>query len=440
MFNSFFLAALLGLTGIPMAPVSPQDDGGSQPPSVVWMPDGSSIVVALDRSTAVRGGRFWSGRIADDPGGTIDIVLRDDGVARGYLRGLAGDTWRIERDAQGRLAATPFDIGSLPPCGGATKADQVLRAPQDGGLAGTCDSGAVIDLLVLYTPVARDAAGGVGAIEAEIVLAVQLANQAYVNSNVATKLNLVGLEIIAYDESGSYGDHLTRLTTVGDGFMDEAHVLRDVLGADIVDLIVDDGDACGIAWLAPFDPTLGFSVTTWYCAAGNLTLAHELGHNQGCCHAVGDGGGCDDGGVFPYSVGHRFFGSSGQLWRTVMAYAPGARIPHFSNPDVTFDGVPTGVPVGSPGEAHNALTINQTAQSVANFRCSLSPETWVDFAYVGVEVGTFAQPFNTMAEGVQAVPNGGTLSIKAGASSTPITITKPMSIQAYGGLVTIGGS
>jgi hypothetical protein len=66
--------------------------------------------------------------------------------------------------------------------------------------------------------------------------------------------------------------------------------------------------------------------------------------------------------------------------------------------------------------------------------------TWVDFAYSGLEDGSFMRPYNTVAEGVSHAPAGGTLMIKAGTSAETATITKTMTIRAFGGPVTIGGS
>jgi len=100
---------------------------------------------------------------------------------------------------------------------------------------------------------------------------------------------------------------------------------------------------------------------------------------MGCCHAMGDGGGCpaEGGLLFDYSNGHRFFGNSGTQWRTVMAYSPGTRIDRFSNPAVLFDGQPTGIPPGLRGKpggvaarADNAQTINLSALTVSNWRCN----------------------------------------------------------------------
>ena len=73
--------------------------------------------------------------------------------------------------------------------------------------------------------------------------------------------------------------------------------------------------------------------------------------------------------------------------------------------------------------------------------CTRPPEIvrWVDFAYTGQEeLGTFTAPFNTFVEGVTSIPAGGTLKIKAGTSAETATISKPMTISAYGGSVIIG--
>lgn len=57
-------------------------------------------------------------------------------------------------------------------------------------------------------------------------------------------------------------------------------------------------------------------------------------------------------------------------------------------------------------------------------------EIWVDFAYNGSELGSFSNPFDTLAEGLIAIPYGGTLNIKAGSTPEAVTIRKRISIQA----------
>ncbi|MCP3902112.1 MAG: hypothetical protein GY715_00630 [Planctomycetes bacterium] len=240
-------------------------------------------------------------------------------------------------------------------------------SPAGDGTGCDEDDGSVIDVLVVYTNVARIDAGGTAALEALIDMAVTVTNDAYVNSSIAFQLNAVHVAEVNYGEDGFYLDHLDRLRNPNDGYMDGVHQLRDEHRADLVALIVADTSAGGQAYLFGGEE-YAFSVTTWDWAADFRILAHEIGHNQGCCHAPGDGGGCENGGLFDYSNGRRFNGNSGTLWRTVMAYDPGSVISNFSNPDVLFDGQPTGVPAGSPDSADNARTINETAYTIANYR------------------------------------------------------------------------
>lgn len=65
--------------------------------------------------------------------------------------------------------------------------------------------------------------------------------------------------------------------------------------------------------------------------------------------------------------------------------------------------------------------------------------TWVDFAASGpFQFGTFDFPYGTLQQGVAGVGYGGNLNIKTGSGTpSPITITKPMTLTAYGGPVTI---
>ncbi|MBI3658915.1 hypothetical protein HY230_00370 [Candidatus Acetothermia bacterium] len=98
------------------------------------------------------------------------------------------------------------------------------------------DDGSIIDVMVVYTPAARSAAGGTSAIQAAIDLMVSTTNQAYTNSGITTRLNLVHSEEVSYTETGGTED-LDRLTNSSDGFMDNVHSLRNTYGADLVALI-----------------------------------------------------------------------------------------------------------------------------------------------------------------------------------------------------------
>jgi hypothetical protein len=66
---------------------------------------------------------------------------------------------------------------------------------------------------------------------------------------------------------------------------------------------------------------------------------------------------------------------------------------------------------------------------------------WVDFSAGNSGNGTFANPYNTLAAGVSAVPAGGIIKIEGGGSSAEtLPINKAMTIVAYNGAVTIGSN
>ncbi len=301
------------------------------------------------------------------------------------------------------------------------------------GERGSCSPTVVFDNMIVYTDVARIAAGGTSAIQAECQLATDRVNEAYENSPIAARMRLVRRYEITYNEVGTYEDHLDRLTgTNGQGGAapwTTTRTNRDTYNADFCSLWVDDGEYCGLAWCTSGE-TRAYQVTTWYCAAGGLTHAHEIGHNQGCGHDAANGG-C---GYSNYAFGWRFNGNSGTQYRTVMAYSPGTRIPYFSNPGVNFDGQPTGT-----ATADNERVIEERKETCANFEFTRW-DIFVDAAFGGlpVELGSNDFPYNTIAEGVANIDDYVT-----GASEYPnlylksdfatnTTISKPMTITTCG--------
>lgn len=231
------------------------------------------------------------------------------------------------------------------------------------------DDGSVIDVMIVYTPAAMNAVGGQSAIQSLAQSAISSSNSVYANSQIDTRLELVYVGLVSYQESGSISTDLSRLRSTSDGFMDEVHGIRNNTNADLVALLSVANDFCGVAYLMTNLSTgfasSAFSVTAYQCAVSNLTFAHELGHNMGCAHDRDNAGTA----LFPYSYGHRWTTTGGQLRRSVMAYAPGSRRPFFSNPNVLDGGAPTGV----ANSEDNARSINEASFTLANFRVSTPP-------------------------------------------------------------------
>lgn len=230
-------------------------------------------------------------------------------------------------------------------------------------------NGAIIDVMVAYTPDVVEIYG-VDGIQAMIIQAVAETNQAYANSGIATRLNLVHSTLTNYTTSGNMLTDLSRLRNTSDGHMDELHTLRDEHGADLVSLIDKQSGYCGLAYrmsgLSPFFASSAFSVVNHSCATGYYSFGHELGHNQGLHHDPQTAAGSSS--VFPYAYGYQ--DPLGDF-RTIMAYnCPGGcvRVNHFSNPDILYNGEPTGEETASD----NARAIDATAAVVAGFRQSVT--------------------------------------------------------------------
>ncbi len=68
-----------------------------------------------------------------------------------------------------------------------------------------------------------------------------------------------------------------------------------------------------------------------------------------------------------YGYGYSFEVDNVTCEETVMCQGH-PRIEYFSNPDVTFCGKPTGVPLNVKNPSFNAKVMNESAQLVAQFR------------------------------------------------------------------------
>ena len=281
-----------------------------------------------------QGGYTSIGQIEGDEDSHVIWVERNNVVAATIRTAFA--TYQVKYAGNGVHIIEEVDLTQFPkevkPIPVHTDFDEDDPVPTGG------DSGCRIDVLVFYTTAAKNGAGGNNGIWTRIQLGVAEANDAYSNSGITAQLNLKAMLELEYNETGNFSTDLARLQNPSDGYLDSAHSLRDSYGADLVSLITNTGDGCGLGYVM-CNPSTGFedwafSVVREDCISPNYSFVHELGHNMGCTHAPVDldPGDC---GAYSYSRGYKNYSNN---WRTIMAYSPGTRILRFSNPNVKLPG------------------------------------------------------------------------------------------------------
>jgi hypothetical protein len=386
----------------------------------------ADVVVRARMTRSERQGSsfVWVGKVEGQPFG--DVVLSVyDGILSGSVVSPGG-AYRIRFDGR-RQVVEELDDDAFPD-------DNCFReAPaDDAGPAAdappAADDGSLVDVLVVYTPAALAAAGGTSGMLSQINLAIAETNTGYQNSGVVQRLRLAGAVEVPYTESGDNGVDLDRVTAPSDGIIDTVHTLRNAYQADLVSLITNTPGSpyCGVAWLmggnSPAFAPNAFSVVERSCMTGYYSFGHELGHNMGLNHARVDPVGT---GAYSYSYGYKWAG-----YRTVMAYAPGTRILYFSNPNVLHLGQPTGVAEASPSSAYNALSLNNTRTTVANWRQSNTPGILVTAPNGGESWG--AGSARTVSWTPTSLPAGSIVQLGCtSASGTVYLATVPASQGSY---------
>ena len=317
------------------------------------------------------GNLTWRGHVRFEPDSRVMLTLRN-GFVTGFVRSGLG-LYEIRPAATGDHLLLKLDTSRFAPCAGGRDADLATdsstpmsdRRSLEEPVSPSGDPADQIHLMSLYTPQARDAAGGTAQIESLAQAAVDAANTAFADSGMTARFVLAHVGQSTYQDSGDMSADLDWLA--GDAGV---AALRDQHAADMVSLLVGSGTYCGIAFVmrdpgASFESS-AFQVTHQLCAVGNLSFAHEHGHNMGFEHNPEDGAGSNQA-SYPYAFGHYVDGS----FRTVMSYSSPCnlgceRVGRFSNPQATYNGHPTGV----TGERDNAAVGEDTAPIVANFRAS----------------------------------------------------------------------
>lgn len=376
---------------------------------VVNAPDGQEIALEYERHIEHPDGNWtWIGR---GPNQADAIITFGDEAAFGSLPRADSEPLRLTI-AGGRAWLVATDSDRLPDRNRAVTrtdgADYLVPSKSQSGAtrntASTATSAldstitffapehSTIDLVVGYTSGFAASLGGESQAITRIHHLVDIANQAYANSVIDATLRLVGTVPVDYPDGTDNKDALERLSgrnqhgpRTPDRAFAALRAAREAYRADLVSLVrhfrTPQNNGCGIAWMigggqvgiAPDDAAYGYSVVsdgadldesdggTYFCR--DESLVHEIGHNMGQAHNVEDSG---VPGVDAYAYGHRETAVGG--FYTVMAYQLPAgnqvAIRHFANPNVEYEGRPTGI----MDVSDNARSMNRVLPTVSGFR------------------------------------------------------------------------
>ncbi len=339
----------------------------------------------------------WIGRLAG-AGDSQVLFVNERGSVAATIQTADGRLFQVRDAGGGDHAILEIDQSLLiddPP-----EADMEVRnldlTQADAEEADQADRGTYIHVLVVYTAAMRATQASQAAMDALIKLGIDETNAGYAASGITTRVRLAGSAQIAYAESGNITTDRNRLQDPNDGFMDDAHTLRNRYRADLVSLwTANGGGYCGIAFIMS-TPTVGFApygfnvVDGDDCATGYYSFGHEMGHIQSARHDRY----VDNTANSPYAFNHGYYTNApayngSATFRTVMAYANGngsaPRINRWSNPNLTYTGLTTGALDADSGvwstiAADNRRTLNSTDTYVANFmRAYLQPSVVADY-------------------------------------------------------------
>ncbi|WP_236974468.1 zinc-dependent metalloprotease [Membranihabitans maritimus] len=224
-------------------------------------------------------------------------------------------------------------------------------------------------ILVVASPDAVTARGGINGIEQLANTCISQLDDAFDNSDLNIHLQLVGVEELdGFSEPSSIVTAVSMLES-------QASSLRDDYYADLVVMISDRYDAGVIGRAEGFGPPNAYAVVNEHAASTDWVFVHEVGHlyearHEGggdldiCLHLPGQA--CDN---HPdYAHAHHFetgFIFKDDHWTVMRSIIdlPGP-INYFSNPDVEFDGEDTGV----ENVRDNARRINNNRCAVGNLK------------------------------------------------------------------------
>lgn len=237
-----------------------------------------------------------------------------------------------------------------------------------------------INLLIVYT---NKSSALLPDIQASVSLAMSDLTATLSKSQLNISFNVVGIVTTEYSEADKTSNQVLDDLKTGSGGFAEIHNARNSSKADLVSVWADVSDACGLGYQndntddpnngVKYYSAYGYSVLSTHfltdCISYDMT--HEIGHNLGAAHDRFVETPNIPG---PQGYNYGYVDLVGKF-RDTMAYEDACtksnivcpRVQYFSNPNVMYNGRPTGAPDNSSGAADASRRIRELSPLVGEF-------------------------------------------------------------------------
>jgi len=300
---------------------------------------------------------IWkNGTAQETHNGKLGKWLKNKGTQEGPPHEVADASGRMRGHGEQR------EIPNYPFALAASRAPYMAYAML--GMLSPVTDPVIVDNYVLVSPQLVTYWGGMTSTTNKVHLAEDSMNEAFLHSGVNTQQRVVGISQDDQAEKSTVDANLTDLFTRSQA----GHFasIRAATGYDNLTLMVHVGDLAGSGYLMA--ASYAMNVVSGDYATGNMTYAHENGHNFGLCHNYGDANCSQASACYPTGCG---YGET--RFRTVMSYPGGARTRQWSAPPPAkwyVDGVSA---VGVTGQTDAAGCLTKTTPLVAAYHATVIP-------------------------------------------------------------------
>ncbi len=280
------------------------------------------------------GGYTWAGQIQTLGKGDFVITVKPGAAPSGFIR-FTDRYYSIYGLSEYYAILVKHNLSSYDADGDDTFGEAPPPPP-------ACNDTAFVDILILETPAAR--------------AALDLLPSTYL-TNAFANINHILIQSGVQNSFVRVQRHTTTFTPTvdcnGKAILDDDFGnnnpflinLRNIYKADGIILLTTCLDQAG--WAVPgLNIQRPYAVVNLAYAMGpRFSLAHEFGHLLSAKHNRVNNGGDEPNDDPSIRHGWRFIDADGmQQWTIMAAYPDPGRILHFSNPDISYNGVATGTP------------------------------------------------------------------------------------------------